>query len=108
MLLKWIEAVRLYSDCAAGRTLKCLTIVDNATDEAVAISVEHTIGGAHLTRILDGICAQRGKPMMIRSDNGKEFTGEAMLNWAHRHGVTLRLIEPGKPNQNGYIESFNG
>jgi transposase InsO family protein len=98
----------VFDRIASGRTLKCLTIVDDATHEAVAISVEHAIGGAHLTRILDGICSQRGKPMMIRSDNGKEFTGEAMLNWAHRNGVTLRLIEPGKPNQNAYVESFNG
>src|SRR5882757_4246265 len=45
---------------------------------------------------------------VIRSDNGKEFTGKAMLNWSHRNGVALRLIEPGKPNQNAYIESFNG
>ena len=45
---------------------------------------------------------------MIRSDNGKEFTGKAMLNWSHRNGVALRLIEPGKPNQNASIESFNG
>lgn len=45
---------------------------------------------------------------MIRSDNGKEFTGKAMLNRAHRNGVTLRLIEPGKTNQKGYVESLNG
>ena len=45
---------------------------------------------------------------MIRSDNGKEFTGKAMLTWAARNGVALRLIEPGKPNQNAYVESFNG
>ena len=47
-------------------------------------------------------------PKIIRTDNGKEFTGKAMLTWAHERGVTLRLIEPGKPNQNAYIESFNG
>jgi transposase InsO family protein len=45
---------------------------------------------------------------VIRTDNGKEFTGRAMLTWAHRQGIALRLIEPGKPNQNAYIESFNG
>jgi putative transposase len=45
---------------------------------------------------------------LIRSDNGKEFTGKATLTWAHRNGVALRLIEPGKPNQNAYVESFNG
>jgi putative transposase len=98
----------VFDRVASGRTLKCLVIVDDATHEAVAIVPEHTIGGDHLTRILDGICAQRGKPIIIRSDNGPEFTGKAMLTWAHRHGIALRLIEPGKPNQNAYVESFNG
>ena len=98
----------VFDRIASGRTIKCLVIVDDATHEAVAIVPEHTIGGDHLTRILDGICSQRGKPSMIRSDNGPEFTGKAMLTWAHRHGIALRLIEPGKPNQNAYVESFNG
>ena len=93
---------------ASGRSIKCLVIVDDATHESVAIVAEHAIGGDHLTRILDGICAQRGTPAVIRTDNGAEFTGKAMLNWAHRRGVALRLIEPGKPNQNAYVESFNG
>jgi putative transposase len=94
----------VFDRIASGRTLKCLAIVDDATHEAVAIVPEHTIGGDHLTRILDGICSQRGKPAMIRSDNGKEFTGKAMLSWAYRNAVALRLIEPGKPNQNAYVE----
>ena len=98
----------VFDRVASGRTLKCLVITDDATHEAVAIVPEHTIGGDHLTRILDGICSQRGKPVVIRSDNGPEFTGKAMLTWAHRHGIALRLIEPGKPNQNAYVESFNG
>jgi transposase InsO family protein len=98
----------VFDRIASGRTLKCLAIVDDATHEAVAVVPEHTIGGDHLTRILDRICAQRGKPAVIRSDNGPEFTGKAMLTWAHRNGIALRLIEPGKPNQNAYIESFNG
>jgi transposase InsO family protein len=93
---------------AAGRSIKCLVIVDDATHESVAIVAEHAIGGDHLTRILDGIFAQRGTPAVIRKDNGAEFTGKAMLNWAYRRGVALRLIEPGKPNQNAYVESFNG
>ena len=98
----------VFDRVASGHTIKCLAIVDDATHEAVALVPEHTIGGDHLTRILDGICSQRGKPAMIRSDNGAEFTGKAMLIWAHRNGVELRLIEPGKPNQNAYVESFNG
>ena len=98
----------VFDRIASGRTLKCLAIVDDATHEAVAVMVEHCMGGNHLTRVLDGICSQRGRPMVIRSDNGKEFTGKAMLTWAGRNGVALRLIEPGKPNQNAYVESFNG
>jgi putative transposase len=93
---------------ASGRSIKCLVIVDDATHESVAIVADHAIGGDHLTRILDAICAQRGTPAVIRTDNGPEFTGKAMLNWAHRRGIALRLIEPGKPNQNAYVESFNG
>lgn len=98
----------VFDRIASGRTLKCLTIVDDGTHESVAVVPEHTIGGDHLTRLLDAVCSQRGRPMMIRSDNGPEFTGKAMLTWAHRHGIALRLIEPGKPNQNAYVESFNG
>ncbi len=98
----------VFDRIASGRTLKCLVMVDDGSHEAIAVVAEHAIGGDHLTRILDRICALRGWPAVIRSDNGKEFTGRAMLNWAHRNGVMLRLIEPGKPNQNAYVESFNG
>lgn len=98
----------VFDRVASGRAIKMLVIVDDATHEAVAIIPEHTIGGDHLVRILDQVCALRGRPAVIRSDNGKEFTGKAMLTWAHRNNVALRLIEPGKPNQNAYVESFNG
>lgn len=98
----------VFDRIASGRAVKCLAIVDDATHEAVAVIPEHAIGGDHLVRLLDEVCARRGKPAVIRTDNGKEFTGRAMLTWAHRHGIALRLIEPGKPNQNAYIESFNG
>lgn len=98
----------LFDRIAAGRTIKCLVIVDDATHESVAIVAEHSMGGEHLIRVLDQICDQRGRPSVIRSDNGPEFCGKAMLTWAHRNGITLRPIEPGKPNQNAYVESFNG
>ena len=81
---------------------------DDATYEVVAMDLEHSIGGERLTRLLDRICSLRGRPMAIRSDNGREFSGRAMLTWAHRTGVELKLIQPGKPNQNAYFESFNG
>jgi transposase InsO family protein len=98
----------VFDRVATGRTIKSLVIVDDATHECVAIVAEHSIGGTHLTRILDEVCAKRGKPAVIRTDNGPEFVGKAMLNWSFRMGVQPKLIEPGKPNQNAYVESFNG
>jgi transposase InsO family protein len=97
----------VFDRVSGGRQLKILGIVDDATTESVATHAEHALGGNHLVRVLERICRDRGYPTIIRTDNGKEFTGRAMLEWAHEHGVKLRLIEPGKPNQNAYIESFN-
>lgn len=98
----------VFDRSADGRVVKCLTIVDDATHESVDIVPERAIGGLTVTRILDRLAMTRGLPKIIRTDNGKEFCGHAMLTWAHHNNVTLRLIEPGKPNQNAYIESFNG
>lgn len=98
----------VFDRSADARVLKCLTVVDDGTHESVDIVPERAIGGEMLTRIMDRICRERGYPQIIRTDNGKEFCGRAMLNWCHAHGVKPRLIEPGKPNQNAYIESFNG
>ena len=98
----------VFDRAANGWVIKCLTIVDDATHESVAIKPERAISGLAVTRILARLAITRGLPRIIRTDNGKEFCGRAMLTWAHQHDVTLRLIEPGKPNQNAYIESFNG
>lgn len=98
----------VFDRTAEGRVIKCLTIIDDATHEAVAVVPERAIGGHALTRILDRLAVQRGLPQAIRTDNGKEFCGRAMLTWAHERNVRLFLIQPGKPNQNAYIESFNG
>ena len=98
----------VFDRTAEGRVIKCLTIVDDATHESVAIEVERAISGHGVSRVSDRLALSRGLPKVIRTDNGKEFCGKAMVAWAHEHGVQLRLIEPGKPNQNAYIESFNG
>ncbi len=98
----------VFDRTAEGRVIKCLTVVDDATHESVAIVPERAIGGYALTRILDRLALERALPQAIRTDNGKEFCGRVMLTWAHARGVRLFLIEPGKPNQNAYIESFNG
>jgi len=98
----------VFDRTAEGRVLKCLTVVDDATHEAVVIEVERAISGMGVARVMDRLALSRGLPKVIRSDNGKEFCGKVMVTWAHERGVQLRLIEPGKPNQNAYIESFNG
>lgn len=98
----------VFDRTADARAIKSLTIVDDATHECVAIVAERAIGGNALTRILDRLALSRGLPKAIRTDNGKEFCGRAMLSWAHDRNIKLFLIEPGKPNQNAYIESFNG
>ena len=98
----------VFDRTADGRVIKCLTIVDDATHEAVAIEVERAVSGLGVTRVLDRLALSRGQPQVIRTDNGKEFCGKAMVTWAHERGVQLRLIQPGKPNQNAYVESFNG
>ena len=98
----------VFDRTAEGRVIKCLTVVDDATHEAVVIEVERAISGIGVTRVMDRLSLSRGLPKMTRSDNGKEFCGKAMVSWAHERGVQLRLIEPGKPNQNAYTESFNG
>ena len=98
----------VFDRTANARVLKCLTIVDDATHESVGIEVERAISGMGVTRVLDRLAHSRGLPRTIRTDNGKEFCGKAMVTWAHERGVQLRLIEPDKPNQNAYIESFNG
>ena len=98
----------VFDRTAEGRVIKNLTVVDDATHEAVAVIPERAMGGQQLVRILDQLVKTRGLPKAIRTDNGKEFCSRAMLTWAHARSVQLFLIEPGKPNQNAYIESFNG
>lgn len=98
----------VFDRTAEGRVLKCLTIVDDATHEAVAVVPARAFGGLPVTRVLDALALTRGLPHVLRTDNGPEFCGRTLLTWAHDRGLTLRLIEPGKPNQNAYIESFNG
>jgi len=98
----------VFARTAAGRVLKCLTIVDDASTEAVAVEAARAMGGIPVTRVLDQLALTRGLPRVLRTDNGPEVCSRAMLTGAHARGVTLRLIAPGKPNQNAYVESFNG
>lgn len=91
-----------------GRRIKLMTVVDEYTRESLGIIVDRSIRGADVAKALDEIIMERGKPQEIQSDNGSEFTSNVIQAWTHRQGIAWRYIEPGKPVQNGYIESFNG
>lgn len=98
----------VFDALANGKPIKCLTVVDDCTKEAVEIAVARRINGQGVADILEAVCRFRGYPTTIRTDQGPEFTGRALDQWAHANGVTLQLTQPGKPTQNAYIESFNG
>jgi len=91
-----------------GRRLKMLTIVDDFTRECLAIEVAFGLNGKAVTQVFDRLFEERGKVAGIRSDNGPEFAGNEMDAWAYSNGVKLDFIRPGKPNENAFIESFNG
>lgn len=91
-----------------GRRLKMLTVVDDFTRECLAVEVDFGIGGRRTALTLERLIERRGKVAAIRSDNGPEFAGNAMDGWAYGKGIKLDFIRPGKPNDNAFIESFNG
>ena len=93
---------------SSGRRLKYLTVADDFSHECVDIAVDYGISGQYVTRLLDQAALFRGYPQVVRTDNGPEFTSRAFLAWAQTHGIRHILIQPGRPMQNGYIESFNG
>jgi putative transposase len=93
---------------ANGRRIKCLTVADDFSHECVDIAADYGISGQYVTRMLDRAAVFRGYPKAVRTDNGPEFTSRAFMAWAQGHGIRHILIEPGRPMQNGYIESFNG
>ena len=91
-----------------GRRLRCLTIVDDCTRECLAIEVDTSLPGLRVQAVLERLADTRGLPLSITVDNGPEFDGKVLDQWAYRTGVQLSFIRPGKPNENAYIESFNG
>jgi putative transposase len=90
-----------------GRKLKMFVVVDDFSKESLWIETATAISGSHVALILDNLCLVHGKPLAVRSDNGPEFTSHAMVKWSLQSGVRLNYIQPGKPTQNAYCESFN-
>lgn len=91
-----------------GRCFRLLNVVDDFSREALAMDVAQSITGERVVRVLDQVVEERGKPSVIVVDNSPEFTSRALDAWAYGQGIQLHFIQPGKPVQNCFVESFNG
>ncbi|WP_456816428.1 IS3 family transposase [Bradyrhizobium sp. USDA 4508] len=98
----------VHDQFANGRRFRILNIVDDVTKECLGAIPDTSISGRRVARELTTIVARRGKPGLIVSDNGTELTCNAMLAWCKETGIDWHFIAPGKPMQNGFVESFNG
>lgn len=92
---------------ADGRSLRCLTIVDEYSRENMAVEIARSLTSADVVRVLERLVATHGAPQCIRSDNGPEFIATAVKNWLRSQGIGAHYIDPGSPWQNAYCESFN-
>lgn len=93
---------------ADGRSYRLLNVIDDYTRECIGIAVDQSLTAVRVTELLDRLIAERGKPLGIRIDNGTEFTSNHFDAWAYGQGIGLNFIRPGKPVENGLVESFNG
>jgi putative transposase len=98
----------VFDTCADGRTLKCLTVIDEFTRECLAIDVAGGIRSGRVIEVLGQLVSMHGAPRYLRSDNGPEFVATAILRWLQTAQIETAFIDPGKPWQNGADESFNG
>ena len=91
----------------SGRKFRTLNIIDDCTREVLAIEIDTSLSAKRVTRVLNRIMAERGKPVRIRVDNGPEFTSNELTAWAEENNICIQYTQPGKPMQNGFIERFN-
>lgn len=98
----------VHDQLACGRRFRILNVVDDVTRECLAAIPDTSVSGRRVARVLTELIGRRGKPGMIVSDHGTEFTCNAILAWAEQHEIAWHYIAPGKPTQNAFVESFNG
>ena len=98
----------VHDQLADGRRIRILNIVDDFSRVCVGQLVDLSISGSRMARLLDELKETRGLPKTLVLDNGPEMTSKAMFFWSRQHGVKLHFIQPGKPTQNAFVESFNG
>ena len=98
----------VHDQLVTGERIKCFTLIDQCTRECLALHVDHSIKGEDVANVLRRLKWQGRVPKVLLSDNGPEFISRAMSRWAQENEVKLFFIEPGKPTQNAFTESFNG
>jgi putative transposase len=97
----------IHDSLISGRRFRAFAVLDQWSRESLAIEVDVSLTGERVTRVLERLRTARGLPRVIQADNGPELRGRVLDQWAYENGVRLQFIEPGKPIQNAYIESFN-
>jgi putative transposase len=90
-----------------GRRFRTFNLIDDCTREVLAIEIDTSLSSKRIIRTLERVILDRGKPNIIRTDNGPEFTSKDLELWARDHEIQIQFIQPGRPMQNGYIERFN-
>ena len=90
-----------------GRAFRLLNVLDDFNREGLGIAIDFSLPAEHVIRSLDRIIEWRGKPGIIRVDNGLEYISEKLKKWASSHGVAIQHIQPGQPQQHAYIERYN-
>ena len=97
----------MHDQLSDGRSVRLLNIIDDFNREALAIEVDFSLPASRVVRTLERLIEWKGKPASIRCDNGPEYAGNTLIMWAERKNITLNFIQPGKPQQNAYIERYN-
>jgi len=98
----------MYDQLSSGRAFRTFNVLDVFSRQCLAVVAKHSFSSADVTAVLDALVAMHGKPEAITCDNGSEFASRHFDAWAYQNAIAIDFIMPGKPAQNGYIESFNG
>src|SRR5690606_40005568 len=97
----------MHDQLADGRSIRLFNVIYDYNREGLCIDVDFSLPSLRVIRALNQVIEWRGKPLTIRCDNGPEYVSEALKGWAEQQGITLQFIQPGKPQQNAYIERYN-
>lgn len=97
----------MHDQLSDGRSFRLFNVIDDYNREGLGMEVDFSLPSLRVTRVLDQIIQWRGRPSMIRCDNGPEYISQTLLSWAQNQGIRLEFIQPGKPQQNAYVERYN-